>query len=271
MVDHLWWVVLVAALALLAVHSLGVKQIVVDNTSLILLVLVLVSPFVAAIKKIKFGEFEAEIEPEEVKRITRRAEQSLPTTITEGTTPPETDAVASGIRHLAESDFVVALAKLRIELESRLRRLLHRVNSNAPQGQVGPLTRVIRELRDEQLIAPEFAASLREVIAICNRAIHGEEIRDVDAEKIVDTGIDLLNAVDQLLREYATVHPTETTVIGTSERDEYEHARYRMTTIVPLVDKPEKHEYILTQDELDSFFENYADFAEFTIGLERLI
>ncbi len=54
------------------------RGIIVDSTSLILLPLVLISPFVAAIKKVKMGEFEAEIEPEEVKRVAQRAEKSLP-------------------------------------------------------------------------------------------------------------------------------------------------------------------------------------------------
>jgi hypothetical protein len=77
-VTHLWWVVLVVALAMLISHSFGVRGIVVDNISLILLAIVLISPFVAAIKKVKIGDFEAEIEPEEVKRVAQKAEKSLP-------------------------------------------------------------------------------------------------------------------------------------------------------------------------------------------------
>jgi hypothetical protein len=44
--------VLVIALALLFGHSFGIKGLVVDNISLVLLAIVLVSPFIAAIKKV---------------------------------------------------------------------------------------------------------------------------------------------------------------------------------------------------------------------------
>ena len=70
--------VLLVALVMLAGHSFGVKAFVVDNTSLILLALVLISPLLAAVRKVKFGEFEAEIQPEEVKRVSQQAENPCP-------------------------------------------------------------------------------------------------------------------------------------------------------------------------------------------------
>lgn len=63
-VTHIWWFVMLSALALLATHSFGFQGVIVDNTSLILLVIILASPFIAAIRKIKIGDFEAEIQPE---------------------------------------------------------------------------------------------------------------------------------------------------------------------------------------------------------------
>lgn len=100
-VTHLWWVVLVVALAMLISHSFGVRGIVVDNISLILLALVLISPFVAAIKKVKIGEFEAEIEPAEVKRVAQQAEKSLPHPEPTPSLAPEISETAAAIRSLA--------------------------------------------------------------------------------------------------------------------------------------------------------------------------
>jgi hypothetical protein len=262
--------VLVIAVALLAAHSFGVRRIVVDNTSLVLLVLVLISPFVAAIRKIKIGEFEAEIAPEEVKRIAQQVEQSLPEPSPKETAPPETGAAAEAISRLAESDPVVALAKLRIELESRLRRLLDKVNPDVSRARPSSLVTVIKNLAAADLFAAEFGAALRDVIAICNRAIHGEDIRDVDARQIVNTGIELLEALERIVREYGTTHPVETSIIGQDERDAFRNGRYRMTTIVPLVNEPRQHVYVLTQDELDSYFDGYQEFAEFVVALERI-
>ena len=270
-VTHLWWLVLIVAAAMLVAHSFGMQEIVVDNTSLVLLVLVLLSPFVAAIKKIKIGEFEAEIEPEEVKRVAEQAEKSLPELSLEATLAPEVGATAAAIKALAESDPVIALAKLRIELESRLRRLHHRFESDPhPQRRPVALTHVIRNLVASEEFGSEFGAALRDVISICNRAIHGEDIREVDARQIVDTGIDLIEALERNVREFAATHPVATSIITSSERDDFQNGQYRLTTICPLVDKPERRIYELTQDELNSFFDLYPEFAEFVVALEKI-
>ena len=55
---------------MLAVHSLGVRVITVDTTSLFLVGFLLLCPWLAALKRIKIGDFEAEIDPAEVKRLT---------------------------------------------------------------------------------------------------------------------------------------------------------------------------------------------------------
>lgn len=267
-VSHLWWLVLLVALIMLICHTLGIRRIVVDNTTLILLVLVLVSPFVAAVKKIKIGEFEAEIQPSEVMRVAQQAEKSLPIQATDALLPPETSKAASAVRSLAETDLVVALAKLRIELETNLRRPERHLNL-VSATQKTALTHVIRELVSHGVFGAEFGASLRDVISICNRAIHGEEIRDVDARQIINTGTELLEVLERTVRDYSVTHPVQTAVITPHDCDELAAARYRLTTVVPYVDKPERRVYLLTQEELDAYFEGYSEFAEFIVGLER--
>ena len=48
---------------------------------------------------------------------------------------------------------------------------------------------------------------------------------------------------------------------------EYRNAQYRLTTLVPLVDKPLKNVYIVDQEELDEFLEGYNEYAEFVVEL----
>jgi hypothetical protein len=67
---HCWWLGMIVAGSLLAVHSLGVRVIMVDTTSLFLVGFLLLCPWLAALKRIKIGDFEAEIDPAEVKRLT---------------------------------------------------------------------------------------------------------------------------------------------------------------------------------------------------------
>ncbi|MFC1588849.1 hypothetical protein ACFL3P_01105 [Pseudomonadota bacterium] len=77
LIKNLWWVTFLIALALLVSHSFKVTTLSVDSTSILLLVVMLISPFVAAIKKIKFGDFEAEIDPKEIQRIKSDAEKNI--------------------------------------------------------------------------------------------------------------------------------------------------------------------------------------------------
>lgn len=66
---NLWWMTSLLAFLLLVIHSLPGQKVIVDSTSVILVLIVFLSPFVSAVRKIKFGEFEAEIDPKEVQRI----------------------------------------------------------------------------------------------------------------------------------------------------------------------------------------------------------
>jgi|SRR5580658_3403080 hypothetical protein len=270
-VAHLWWLVLLAALAMLLCHSLGVRQIAVDNTSLILLAVMMLSPFVASIKKVKIGEFEAEIQPDEVSRVARQAERSLPIKPAGDAPLRDTDEAASAIRSLADTDPVVALAKLRIEIETRLRRIESRVDPGAAKrNRPTPLASIIRKLVSQDVFEADLGESIRDVVSICNRAIHGEDIRDVDARQIIDTGAELLAVLDLAVRHYASNNPIETERITPQERDRLSTSIYRLTTIVPLVENPERHVYQMTQEELDDYFDGYSEFAEFVIGLERI-
>jgi hypothetical protein len=270
-VTHLWWLVLLIALAMLLGHGLGVRQIVIDNTSLILLAVVLFSPFVASIKKVKIGEFEAEIQPDEVSRVARQAERSIPIKPAGDAPLRETDEAATAIRSLAETDPVIALAKLRIEIETRLRRIERWMDpSAAKRNRPTTLASIIRKLASQEVFEADLGESIRNVVSICNRAIHGEDIRDVDARQIIDTGAELLEVLDLAVRHYASNNPIEIETIRPQERDKLSTSNYRLTTIVPLVENPERHVYQMTQEELDDYFDGYSEFGEFVVGLERI-
>jgi hypothetical protein len=67
---HFWWLGMIAAGALLTGYSLGLRAITVDMTSLFGVDFILLCPWLATFKRIKIGDFEAEIDPGEVKRLT---------------------------------------------------------------------------------------------------------------------------------------------------------------------------------------------------------
>jgi len=262
---------------MLTTHTLGVGGVTVDNTSLVLLVVILLSPFVAALKKIKIGEFEAEIEPAEVRKLAEEAAKSVAQSPPPSLTPPAATVIAEAVKALAETDPVVALAKLRIELETRLRRLYqHSQPHQQSQPREEPTRRppalayILRNLVALEVFSAEFASALRDVIAISNRAIHGEDIRQVDAKQVIESGLNLLAVLDATVRNYVASHPVETTVIPHEELEALQASKYRLTTVVPYVENPERRTYLLTQEELDAFLDGYPEYAEFLVSLERV-
>lgn len=270
-IKHLWWIIAIAASALLICHSLQIATITVDTTSLVLVVLILLSPFVAAIKRIKIGEFEAEIDPKEVKRVTEDVATKIPA-------PEPTEAMVAGrdhpavitIRELAKTDLIVALAQLRIELEKTLRRLYRRSSHSQVESRSAPLHKIIRDLAAREVIPHDLESSIRDVVALCNRAIHGEFIRDEDARAVINAGAELLLACERSVREYGVAHPIEKATITNTEVEAYRSAHYRVVTIIPLVESPQRITYVLTHDELEDYFDGYSEFGEFVVSVEKL-
>jgi hypothetical protein len=238
---------------------------------LILVVVILLSPFVAALKRLKIGEFEAEIDPEEVKNLAEEVSQKVPVIQTEETLlDEESGSVGETIRDLARNDPVVALAKLRIELERTTNRLYSRSNGERNLPRHIPLGNLVRELAVKQIIPSNLAQPIKDVLALCNRAVHGEAIRDQDARSVIESGVELLQVLEKLSREYGIAHPVSKETISGEEVEKARTARYRVTTIIPLVKSPQRVTYDLTHEELEEFFDGYAEFGEFVVGVEKI-
>jgi hypothetical protein len=152
----------------------------------------------------------------------------------------------------------------------RLRRLRSRATGRTSTSRNTSLHNIIRDLASQEILPRDLTPAIRDVLALCNRAIHGEAIRDKDAASVIDAGEDLLHEFDRLVREYGIAHPIDKTTITQGEVDAYRMAQYRVVTIIPLVDGPQRVTYVLTQDELEDYFEGYYEFAEFVISVERI-
>jgi len=263
------WAVFFIALFLLVSHQLQWTRITVDSTTLILLGILLVCPFADQIRRIRFGEFEAEIDPSEVRKVKQEADKHLDTEGVLGTTAPVIGAVGDELLDLFEKDHALALARLRIDLERALGQLYASSVTGAKQKRPLGLIGMIRILTQSGVLPPQLSYTIRDVIALCNRAIHGEYVRPVDARSILDIGIHVLQHVESAV-EAAVIRPKESKVISSSEVDSHRDAKYRVTTIVPLVENPVQNVRILDQEGLDMFLEGYDEHAEFLVGIERV-
>lgn len=268
-IRNLWWLTLILALLMLIAHTLGFDRLKIDSTSIILLLVIFLSPLLSAIRKIRFGDFEAEIDPKEIQRIKDEVSTSLPEAVQPREPVSEVHNEVSNIMQLVESDAVIALAKLRIELEKVLKKLYRLTHKQEPKRKAKPIGQLVHELSTKEILPQELLGSLRNVITICNRAVHGEEIRQEDARSIVEIGTLIIASLYLLTEEY-TRSSIEQTPIDSSTLREFEDARYQLTTVTPYTENPVKNVRIVDQEALDEFLEGYHEFAEFIVEVKKL-
>ena len=256
--------VMLAAAFFLTVHVLKWERVRIDGVSLALLAFLLVVPLAELVRKVKLGEFEAEIGRDEVAKAQAKAAVEL---------PPSSPAPASSLeeevfQQLLRDDPRLALAKVRIELEEALRRLYAQTTDPEPDWRRLSLGRMVDGLAKREAISPQIAGALRDVIGLANRAVHGEHVEPSTAQELVTLGLRLVAELQHLYVD-RVLRPSESVVISSTEVESFSSARYRVTTVVPLVENPKRNTYVLSQEELDAFLEGYREYAEFIVGVER--
>ncbi len=151
---------------LLVSHIINWSAVQVDSITLALLGFLLVIPLLDLIRKIKLGDFEAEIGKAEVSKAQAKAAVEL--------SPPteeELDISEKQVRELLRSDPRLAMAKIRIELEEALKRLYAAAIGSEPDLRRMSLNRLVDILVQRQVLKGPVASSVRDVIALANRAV----------------------------------------------------------------------------------------------------
>jgi len=264
------WVVAGVALLLLTLHTARVLAIRVDNTSVLLLIIAIACFLAPWLTKIRFGEFEVEIGPKEVERLKETVEKHVPE-------PTEVKSVliagrtraAQAITDLVVIDPVLALAKLRIELE-RVLSALYEV-AGTPQKATRPVSAggFVRRLTNMGIIPRGLSRAITEVVQLCNRAIHGEDVRPPQAEAIADQGARLLEYLYNQLSG-SQLEPKDAQEINKEELSKYIKAKYRVVTVIPYVDKPVKITRVVKQEALDQLLEGYEEYGEFIVEVSKI-
>lgn len=255
---------------LLVLHTTRVPAIRVDNISVLLLTITIACLLAPWLTKIRFGEFEAEIGPKEVERLKETVEKHVPEP-TEVKSAPITGrtGAAQAITDLVVIDPVLALAKLRIELERVLSALYEVAGTHEKATRPVGVGGLVRRLTNMEIISRELSSAITEVVQLCNRAIHGEDVRTPQAEAIADQGARLLEYLYNQLSGFQH-EPEDTQEIDKEELSKYIKAKYRVVTVIPYVDKPVRTTRVLNQEALDRLLEGYEEYGEFIVEVSKI-
>ena len=248
---------------ILLLHLFRASFVQIDNTTILLMLLVLLTPFASHIKKIKFGDFEAEIN-QEIKKVEQQAKE-IKLESDDKEQVIKKDSVIEELEELAAKDPVLALAKLRIEIEKKLKRL-YTFKETVPSG-IKMKTQV---LAGTGVISNKLRRLILDVTSILNRVVHGEDIpTETNIDKILDIGSEILNELDYILFQ-KFIAPASKKIINKKELNEYMDAVYEVTTVIPLVDKPQVNTRLLNQEQLYEFLDGHEEYAEFLVEIKKI-
>ncbi|MEA1870285.1 MAG: hypothetical protein U9N09_09150 [Euryarchaeota archaeon] len=62
----------------------------------------------------------------------------------------------------------------------------------------------------------------------------------------------------------------ETQALSPADVSAYRGAKYRVVTVIPLVENPVRNVRILDQEGIDVFLEGYDEYGEFLISIEKI-
>ena len=98
----------------------------------------------------------------------------------------------------ASDDPNLALVGLRIDIETRLRKLaeINGISGNLPLG------RMLRELRPHNAMIQEIEKALYQLIQAGNRAAHGARVDRAASSWAIDSGPEILAVLDSIIEEH---------------------------------------------------------------------
>lgn len=190
----------IAALALAAGHNIW-PEIKVDLITLIFIVVAMLPWLASVIKSLELpGGFKIELN--DVKAATEKV-SSIPSgssanTRHERTLPlPEYaepyEPTIKALREVAQTDPRLALVGLRIELEKRLTQLAEAKGIDSTRKSASA---IVRALQQKEVMHPEVAVGLSELVALGNSAAHGAQVTPAAADWALESAPFILSILD---------------------------------------------------------------------------
>ncbi|MFA5412530.1 MAG: hypothetical protein WC350_04260 [Candidatus Micrarchaeia archaeon] len=180
-------------LFLLASHTFYPSFIYVDIYSIMLVVILLAIPLLPQITKLKIWNLEFERKLEMIERSVQTAKPFLHHK--QKFTKQNLESLSLDLQSLLEEDHTLALAKLRIELE-KIIRVAYSNYASMKGISIDRHISINRMVRELELGVPKLdkklLAGVKDVSAVCSRAIHGEHVSPEQARRIVRLGLTVI-------------------------------------------------------------------------------
>ena len=158
----------------------------IDAISIGLFIVALIPWMTSLVESMKFpGGWEIKLR--DIEEAGKKITEMLP--VSEDAEPPKFMAVA-------EQDPNLALVALRIEVEKRLRALAEKHSISL----TGPLSQLIRELQQKEVLNKAASRGLHEIVMAGNRAAHGASVEPSLADWAFTNGSAILSILDDELR-----------------------------------------------------------------------
>lgn len=189
--NYQWLVITALGIALIVIHGFYSNVFTVDWYTIVIL-LILSIPFLSRFlkrAKVAGAEFEFRDEIDSTKIAVQQSVEKAKSK-TGGKSKPvkfETFNLQS-TKKLLDSDPVLALASLRIEIERKLSLAVKFFKLATKQEN---LSDFIRVLKMKGILYPEQVIALRKIVNMCNKAIHGYAISRDEATEIVNLAEEL--------------------------------------------------------------------------------
>lgn len=175
---------------LIVVHGLWPNFFIVDGITVLIYIILSLPLLAPYLKRAKFpgAEFEFKENIKETQKIVQRSIEKAKEDEKTGKSkilPFKTFRVSAVKRLLElESDPVLSLAALRIEIERKLRLVADFLKLSERERM--PLFKIIEVLGKKEMLSSEQMTALRKIVIMCNKAIHGSLISKREAREIID-------------------------------------------------------------------------------------
>jgi len=181
-IHYLHWLV---GIILIFLHGFSPDQFIIDNF-IILIYFISSIPFIAQFLKevnILGANFKFQEEIREVGKLINLSGTAKVKTEVKASLNVVKSKALDNARKLLDSDPVLALAALRIEIEKNIKTIAKQLDLPIKEKQ--SIAAIIANLKSKEIFSHKQVLILRKIIQMCNKAIHGALISRGEAKEII--------------------------------------------------------------------------------------